>query len=163
MTQLPFFEDGTTWSSLTEVQLNDVYGNSAGSIDIVLVAYSDKGKAYDFGALEIQAVYISGNVREPFKQFMQDPTIRTFLPMAISHGFDDLLADVRDRSLMSSVYEGMLLMNQDPYCLDYIKALQRKAAYRLTDVKPLPRPVKKPDFLKVFGVHFSTLLKDLVK
>jgi len=31
---------------------------------------------YDFGALEIQAVYISGNVREPFEHFMKDPRRR---------------------------------------------------------------------------------------
>jgi cobalamin-dependent methionine synthase I len=51
---------------------------------------------------------------------------RTFLTMAISHGFDALLVDVRDRSLMSSVYAGKLLMNQDPYCLDYIKHYREK-------------------------------------
>jgi len=34
---------------------------------VVLVAYDDAGKVVDFGALEIQAVYISGNVREPFE------------------------------------------------------------------------------------------------
>jgi hypothetical protein len=27
----------------------------------------------DFGALEVQAVYISGNVRKPFEYYMQDP------------------------------------------------------------------------------------------
>jgi len=61
-----FFPDDATWSSLTEVRLNDSQGKSAGNIDVVLVAYDDKGKIYDFGALEVQAVYISGNVREPF-------------------------------------------------------------------------------------------------
>ena len=68
-----FFKKGTTWSSLTEVRLNDVHGKSAGNIDIVLVAYDDKGKVFDFGALEIQAVYISGNVRDPFECYMNDP------------------------------------------------------------------------------------------
>ncbi len=54
-----FFDDGTAWSSLTEVRLNDANGKSAGNIDIVLVAYDNNGKILDFGALEIQAVYIS--------------------------------------------------------------------------------------------------------
>ena len=67
-----FFEESTHWSSLTEVRLNDSHGKSAGNIDVVLVAYDDNGKVYDFGALEIQAVYISGNVREPFEYFMKD-------------------------------------------------------------------------------------------
>ena len=47
-------------------------GRSAGNIDVVLVAYDDNGRVYDFGALEIQAVYISGNVRDPFEYFMKD-------------------------------------------------------------------------------------------
>jgi hypothetical protein len=68
-----FFQKNANWSSLTEVRLSDSQGKSAGNIDIVLVAYDDKGKVYDFGALEIQAVYISGNVREPFEYFMKDP------------------------------------------------------------------------------------------
>jgi hypothetical protein len=55
-----FFQDDATWSSLAEVRLNDSQGKSAGNIDVVLVAYDDKGKIYDFGALEVQAVYISG-------------------------------------------------------------------------------------------------------
>ena len=61
-----FFDEMTKWSSLTEVRLNDSNGKSAGNIDVVLVTYDDGGKVLDFGALEIQAVYISGNVREPF-------------------------------------------------------------------------------------------------
>jgi len=54
--------------SFIEVRLNDANGKSAGNIDAVLVAYDEQGKVYDFGALEIQAVYISGKVREPFEQ-----------------------------------------------------------------------------------------------
>ena len=58
-----FFGNDATWTSLTEVQLTDYFGKSAGNIDVVLVAYDEQGQVYDFGSLEIQAVYISGNVR----------------------------------------------------------------------------------------------------
>lgn len=67
-----FFGKGTLWSSLTEVRLNDQNGKSAGNIDIVLVQYDKNGKILDFGALEIQAVYISGNVRIPFEYYMEN-------------------------------------------------------------------------------------------
>lgn len=56
--------------------MDDSNGKSAGNIDVVLVAYDGNGKVYDFGALEIQAVYISGNVRDPFAYFMKDPKAR---------------------------------------------------------------------------------------
>ena len=68
-----FFDKGIAWSSLTEVRLNDANGKSAGNIDVVLVAYDEKGKVFDFGALEVQAVYISGNVRDPFEHYMTNP------------------------------------------------------------------------------------------
>ena len=68
-----FFDKGTSWSSLTEVRLNDANGKSAGNVDVVLVAYDKKGKVFDFGAVEIQAVYISGNVRDPFEHYMKNP------------------------------------------------------------------------------------------
>ena len=53
-----FFPPNVAWTSLTEVRLSDKSGRSAGNIDIVLVAYNDHGRVLDFGALEVQAVYI---------------------------------------------------------------------------------------------------------
>ena len=61
-------------STSTEVRLNDKNGRSAGNIDVVLVAYNDKGRVVDFGALEVQAVYVSGNIRRPFREFMRKRT-----------------------------------------------------------------------------------------
>lgn len=71
-----FFPKKAKWTSLTEVKLKDKTDKSAGNIDLVLVSYDDRGKLTDFGALEIQAVYISGNVRKPFEYYMQDPATR---------------------------------------------------------------------------------------
>lgn len=67
-----FFEDGVSWTSLTEVRMAEGNGKSAGNIDVVLVAYDKNGRVCDFGALEIQAVYISGNVRDPFVHYMSN-------------------------------------------------------------------------------------------
>jgi hypothetical protein len=69
-----FFREGAKWTSLTEIRLNDANGESAGNIDVVLVSYDQNGKIIDFGALEIQAVYISGNVRDIFEYYMEDPS-----------------------------------------------------------------------------------------
>ncbi len=69
-----FFAPDAKWTALVEVRLKDKYGQSAGNIDVVLVAYDERGKIIDFGSVEVQAVYISGNVRTPFEHFMQDQT-----------------------------------------------------------------------------------------
>lgn len=61
---------GTAFTSVTEVRVDDVAGKSAGNIDVVLIEYDARGQVVDFGALEVQAVYISGNVRRPFEHFM---------------------------------------------------------------------------------------------
>lgn len=68
-----FFQPGSKWTTLTEVRLKDKHGKSAGNIDVVLVSYDDTGRVTDFGALEVQAVYISGNVRNPFEDFISNP------------------------------------------------------------------------------------------
>lgn len=68
-----FFGSDAQWTSLTEVKLRDQSGKSAGNIDLVIVSYDGAGKVLDFGAVEIQAVYISGNVRRPFEHYMEDP------------------------------------------------------------------------------------------
>ena len=43
-----FFEPPTSWTSLSEVRLRNKDGRSAGNIDLVLVAYDDRGKVIDF-------------------------------------------------------------------------------------------------------------------
>ena len=68
-----FFPAGTPWTSITEVRLNDKHGRSAGNIDVVLVSYDEQGQITDFGALEVQAVYISGSIRPTFAHYMEDP------------------------------------------------------------------------------------------
>jgi 5-methyltetrahydrofolate--homocysteine methyltransferase len=51
---------------------------------------------------------------------------RTFLAMAIYAGLDTLLIDVRDQALLSSIYASKILINQDPYCLEYLQAYRAK-------------------------------------
>jgi hypothetical protein len=106
-----FFQEATTWSSLTEVRLNDLHGKSAGNIDIVLVAYDKNGKIYDFGALEIQAVYISGNVRAPFEHFMKDPRGRASMDWSKEPNYPrpDYLSSSRKRLAPQLLFKGGIL------------------------------------------------------
>ena len=62
------------WTHVGEVRLNDKTGKSAGNIDYVLVSYDDKGRVIDFGSLEVQAVYISGNLTGPFTAYLENPS-----------------------------------------------------------------------------------------
>lgn len=39
----------------------------------MLVSYDDKGRVTDFGSLEVQAVYISGNLTGPFTAYLENP------------------------------------------------------------------------------------------
>ena len=70
-----FFAPETSWTTLVEVRLDDADGKSAGNIDVVLVSYDESVRVTDFGALEVQAVYISGNIRRPFDRFMENRTV----------------------------------------------------------------------------------------
>lgn len=106
-----FFLKNTKWTSLTEVRMNDKHGRSAGNIDLVLVSYDKTGKILDFGALEVQAVYISGNIRKPFEYFMRHPgKAKTFdwngqpnYPNA------DYLSSSRKRLAPQLIYKGGIL------------------------------------------------------
>lgn len=106
-----FFPEGTSWTSLTEVRLNDKNGNTAGNIDVVLVAYDSTGKVTDFGALEIQAVYISGNVRRPFEHYMQNPAERTDMDWRKETNYPrpDYLSSSRKRLVPQLLYKGGIL------------------------------------------------------
>ena len=51
---------------------------------------------------------------------------RTFIAMAIFAGLDTLFIDVRDQALLSAIYASSPLVNQDSYCMQYLKAYRAK-------------------------------------
>ena len=51
---------------------------------------------------------------------------RIFLAIAISAGLDTLIIDIRDQALLSCVYAFRILVNRDPYCLEYLHAFREK-------------------------------------
>ena len=107
-----FFGENSTWTSLTEVRLKDAQGQSAGNIDMVLVAYDDRGKVLDFGAIEVQAVYISGNVRKPFETYMgapEDWASVNWSQLASYYPTPDYLSSSRKRLVPQLLYKGKIL------------------------------------------------------
>lgn len=59
-----------------EVRLVDLMKQNIGRIDGVFIDQDLNGRVTNFGALEIQAVYISGNIRHHFEFYMADPANR---------------------------------------------------------------------------------------
>jgi hypothetical protein len=106
-----FFKPDAKWTTLTEIRLQDATGESAGNIDVVLVAYDENGKIYDFGALEVQAVYISGNVRMPFEAFMRDPAKNANMDWTKEENYPrpDFLSSSRKRLAPQLIYKGGIL------------------------------------------------------
>ncbi|MDF9827303.1 hypothetical protein M2447_001395 [Ereboglobus sp. PH5-10] len=106
-----FFDTKAKWTTLTEIRLQDEDGRSAGNIDVVIVAYDDNGKIYDFGALEVQAVYISGNVRNPFEYYMQDCPKRASMNWLKQENYPnpDFLSSSRKRLAPQLIYKGGIL------------------------------------------------------
>lgn len=104
-----FFAKGTRWTSLREVKLADRNGGAAGNIDYVLVSYDDRGRITDFGSLEVQAVYISGNVRRPFEAYMEDPEKNQSMEWKGSQANypkPDFLSSSRKRLVPQMLYKG---------------------------------------------------------
>ena len=77
----------------------------------MLVAYDANGKVYDFGALEIQAVYISGNVRDPFEFYMKDPAARSMMDWTREPNYPrpDYLSSSRKRLAPQLLFKGGIL------------------------------------------------------
>lgn len=106
-----FFPHDPKWTSLTEVRLLDKYKKSAGNIDLVLVSYDEAGKILDFGSVEIQGVYISGNLTQPFKHFTSDPDSNRKMDW---HGQPlypraDYLSSSRKRLAPQLIYKGGII------------------------------------------------------
>ena len=90
-----FFPLNMPWVALPEIRLHDGNGQSAGNIDYVWVAYDEKEQIVDFGAVEVQSVYISGNIRQPFEHYMEDRVNRTQMEWSSTHVRPDYLSSSR--------------------------------------------------------------------
>lgn len=104
-----FFEEGTNWTSLSEIRLNDANGKSAGNIDLVLVSYDRNGKILDFGAVEVQAVYISGNIRQPFEKYMENMSPDFAWSTGYNYPKADYLSSSRKRLVPQLMFKGGIL------------------------------------------------------
>jgi len=106
-----FFPKGARYRRLSEIRLKDAAGKSAGNIDHVLVSLDKAGKVIDFGVLEVQGVYISGNVTEPFKYYMKSPETRQDFDWngQPSYPSPDYLSSSRKRLAPQLVYKGGIL------------------------------------------------------
>ncbi len=103
------FPSGTKWIALPEIRLHDGDGKSAGNIDYVLVAYDDKGQIIDFGAVEVQSVYISGNIRRPFEHYMEDRVNRAQMEWKGMFVRADYLSSSRKRLIPQIIYKGKII------------------------------------------------------
>jgi hypothetical protein len=77
----------------------------------VLVSYDKEGTLISFGALEVQAVYISGNIRRPFEAYMADPQANAQLDWRGKAGYPhaDFLSSSRKRLAPQLIYKGGIL------------------------------------------------------
>jgi hypothetical protein len=103
------FGNETAWTHVPEVRLNDKYGKSAGNMDFVLVSYDACGRVLDFGSLEVQAVYISGNLSGPFDAYMENPSADFSWTRAIKYPNPDYLSSSRKRLIPQIIAKGSIL------------------------------------------------------
>lgn len=109
-----FFPPNTRYLALTEVRLNDKNGKSAGNIDMVLVALDDDDQIVDFGALEVQAVYVSGNVKKPFQHYMSDPAAHANMEWpSLGYPKPDYLSSSRKWIARQLIFKGGILRGWD--------------------------------------------------
>lgn len=100
------FGNKATWTSLSEIKLVDKNGQSAGNIDFVLVQYNELGQLIDFASLEVQGVYISGNLRNPFEEYIQKTSKDFEWPTGYNYPKPDYLSSSRKRLVPQMLYKG---------------------------------------------------------
>lgn len=103
------FNKSATWTHIGEVKLKDKYGKPAGNIDYVLVSYDDKGRILDFGSLEVQSVYISGNLTGPFTSYLESPSPEFRWTRALKYPKPDYLSSSRKRLIPQIIAKGSIL------------------------------------------------------
>jgi len=106
-----FFGSSANTTSFREVPLREASGKSAGNIDYVVVKYDEFGNIEDYGALEVQAVYISGNIRSPFESFVKDRArfSKTDWTKSLKYPKPDFLSSSRKRLAPQLLFKGRIL------------------------------------------------------
>ena len=95
---------------LTEARLKDKRSKSAGNIDIVIAALNEDDEIADFGAVEVQAVYISGNVSRAFREYMKNPAANYAMEWPRkNYPRPDYLSSSRKRLAPQLIYKGGIL------------------------------------------------------
>ncbi len=128
-----FFPENSRWTTLVEVRLKDRNGLSAGNIDVVLVAYDERGKITDFGALEIQTVYVSGH--------------------SIRKGFFEPLMEDR-RTYLQTNWE---MVKRNPPRPDYLSSSRKRLAPQLIYKGGILKAWNKKQAVAVHSAFFKTL------
>lgn len=100
------FGTDTKWTSISEIKLTDKNGQSAGNIDYVLISYNEMGRIVDFASLEVQGVYISGNLRNSFEAYMANPSDQFRWPSGYNYPKPDYLSSSRKRLIPQMLYKG---------------------------------------------------------
>jgi hypothetical protein len=174
-----FFPAGISWTSLTEIRINDKFGRSAGNIDVVLVAYDDAGRILDFGSLEVQAVYISGNIRKAFEYYMEDPVAHADMDWTKQRHYPhpDYLSSSRKRLAPQLIYKGGILHNWGkkqavavdmnffntlPH-IDEVDQSQAEMAWLIYDLHSDPQQRYQLVRSKTVYTRFSTALEKITK
>ena len=67
-----FFPKDSKTVLLKEIALKDVNGKELGNCDYILARVDEFYNIVDFGSIEVQSVYISGNVTKPFDAYMMN-------------------------------------------------------------------------------------------
>ncbi|MFP4528913.1 MAG: NotI family restriction endonuclease [Candidatus Kapaibacterium sp.] len=101
-----FFSKSDQWTSLSEIKLLDKNGQTAGNVDYVLVSYNKNGEIIDFGSLEVQGVYISGNLRNPFEKYKENPKANFSWTPGYNYPKPDYLSSSRKRLVPQMLYKG---------------------------------------------------------
>lgn len=128
-----FFDPGTRWTTLLEVRLKDKHDRSAGNIDVVLVSYDENEKITDFGALEVQTVYISGR--------------------SVRRGFFDLLMEDRQAYLNTDWEQS----RKDPPRPDYLSSSRKRLAPQLIYKGGILKAWGKKQAVAVHSAFYKTL------
>jgi hypothetical protein len=76
-----------------------------------LVSYNKSGKITDFGAVEIQGVYITGNIRNPFEKYMESSNEKADFDWSEKPNYPkpDYLSSSRKRLAPQLLYKGNIL------------------------------------------------------
>lgn len=105
-----FFDENTTWTTVTDVKMYDKFHTYIDTLEFVLVSFDNRGTIIDFAAIDTQAAFVNRDIRKNFNSYISNPE-KYLLKEHKPTSFVDYISTIHHKIAPQLIYRGSVFHN----------------------------------------------------